>query len=206
MLTVSDVEARVRVALAGPLPGPTAQMTMVPRPRVGEPPARAPGSRRAAALILVYPQPVEAHLLLTVRAVTLPQHAGQVSLPGGALDAGETAEDAALREAQEEVGVDPSRVRILGALSTVHIPISRFSVRPIVAVTSAPLELRPDTREVARLLEIPITELMDPTRVRLTHWPIRDCDHDIPYFDLQGEVVWGATAMMLAEFVQVMNT
>ncbi|MPZ17477.1 MAG: NUDIX domain-containing protein [Luteitalea sp.] len=211
MLTVADIETRLRAA-ASVLPGRQAQMVMEPRPR-GEthPPSqervdgRTSGSRRAAALLLVYPEPVEAHVLLTVRAMTLPQHAGQVSLPGGAVADGETAQAGALREAYEEVGVDPSQLQVVAPLSTVHITVSRFRVEPFVAVADTPLTFRPDPREVGRLLEVPVSELLDPARVHVTHWLLHGRDCDIPYFDLGGEIVWGATAMILAEFVQLLK-
>src|SRR5690348_5233392 len=89
--------------------------------------------RTAAGLLLMFPLDTRAFVVLTVRGQALGRHGGQVSLPGGAVEPGETLEEAALREAQEEIGADGARVRILGALTPVDIPVSGFRLHPFVA-------------------------------------------------------------------------
>lgn len=205
---MKELERRLRAALAAPLPGLEAQLRMAPRPRVGWDPYQVPaGLRNGAALILVYPHGGAPHVLLTVRAAALRTHKGQVSLPGGGVDAGESIEEAALREAAEEVGVARSSVRVLGRLTPLHIPVSRFLLHPVVGMADARPSFRRAEREVARILEVSIPALVDPARVgRWRH--IREEDGqtievDAPYFEIDGEQVWGATAMVLAEFLAV---
>ena len=139
-------------------------MRMSPRPRPGWIPERAPDDARVGAgLILLYPsEHNQPHLVLTVRRSDLAQHAGQVSLPGGAREEGEDRTAAALREAQEEVAIDPGAVEVLGELTLLHIPVSGFVLHPVVAWTPRRPDFHPDEREVARILEVPIHTLCDP--------------------------------------------
>ena len=135
---VIDFTESLGRALAEPLPGLDAQLRMAPRPRAGWNPTRIPaGLRDAAALVLVYPYDGLAYLPLTVRSGGLRNHTGQVSLPGGGVDAGETIERAALREAAEEVGIDPGVVQVLGRLTPLHIPVSGYLLHPVVGATTA---------------------------------------------------------------------
>lgn len=179
---------------------------MAPQPRPGWVPGVSPEeSRVAAALLLVFPVDGVPHVVLTVRSSRLPSHAGQVSLPGGALEPGETLESAALREAQEEVGLDPGGVRVLGRLTPLHIPVSGFMLNVVVAVTDHRPVLRPADSEVEQILEVPIGTL-DLSRVR--HKRDRRAregiEVDIPYLDVHGTMLWGATAMVLSEFLSLL--
>jgi 8-oxo-dGTP pyrophosphatase MutT (NUDIX family) len=139
-----------------------------------------------------------------VRHHSLPRHAGQVRLPGGALDPGESPLAAALREAEEEIGVVSGRIRVLGPLSTVWIAASNFVVHPFVGVTDVRPEFRLRASEVSALLEVPVRHLRDRGRLR---WSARTGDRPgrYPYFDVGNDVVWGATAMMLGEFVSLFD-
>jgi 8-oxo-dGTP pyrophosphatase MutT (NUDIX family) len=207
---VDDLERRLRAALAAPLPGLEAQLRMAPKPREGWDPYRVPaGLRDGAVLILVYPQDDASYVPLTVRAAAMRTHTGQVSLPGGGVDPGESIETAALRETSEEIGVAPASVRVLGRLTPLHIPVSRFLLHPVVAVTDARPAFQRAEFEVARILEVPIPLLTDPARLgRLRQ--LRDVNGqtielNAPCFDVAGEQVWGATAMVLAEFLAVLE-
>ena len=182
---------------------------MAPAPRVGWDPSRLPaGLRDAAALLLVYPHREALAVPLTVRGTEMRSHTGQVSLPGGKVDEGESIESAALREAAEEVGVAPAVVEILGRLTSLHIPVSGFHLHPVVGITDARPRFEPASPEVARIIEAPLSLLGDPATVkRETRTLIRggrSVDVDVPYFDIDGEKVWGATAMILAEFLELM--
>ena len=163
------------------------------------------GSRLAAALVLLYPIGRQAHLVLTRRTGTLGQHAGQVSLPGGAVDGDETVESAAMREAWEEIGLETADLRIIGRLSAVYIPVSNFALHPVVAVSDQRPTLVPAAAEVAHILEIPIDELRDPERLRLGQRWRGDEVITVPYFELCGERVWGATAMVLGELLHLLE-
>ena len=204
--TLYQIEVRVRAAFAAPLPGAEAHLALAPHPRHGWNPGQVPaGSKAAAALVLLYPLRDAPHILLTVRAGMLAQHAGQVSLPGGKLDADETVEAAALREVTEEVGVDPTQVGVLGALSTLYIPVSDFALHPIVGLSDRPPRLHLGGGEVWRILEVPIGDLLAPNSLRLgTRWHL-DRQYQVPYFELCDERVWGAAAMVLAELLAVLG-
>ncbi len=205
---MEEISARLRQALAAPLPGLEAQLRMAPQPRVGWDPNRVPdGLRDAAALVLLYPHDGRLHVPLTVRGGGMRTHTGQVSLPGGSVDAGESIEAAALREAVEEVGVDPADVTILGRLTSLHIPVSGFLLHPVVGVAGGRPRFQPAAWEVARLLEVPLLVLDDPdtlrTERRQRQAGERLTEIEVPYFAFEGEKVWGATAMILAEFLAV---
>ncbi|MEL6771973.1 MAG: CoA pyrophosphatase [Bacteroidota bacterium] len=162
--------------------------------------------RSAAVLMLLYNDAGgHARFVLTQRPETMRDHSGQISFPGGRIEDGETALGAALRETEEEVGVAVAEEAVLGTLSGLYIPPTRFCVTPFVAA----LDDRPDFAlnriEVARLIEASVAELLDPDNVRTTVRHIRGVDYEVPYFALSGHVVWGATAMMLAEFRAVLR-
>lgn len=198
---------RLQSALAGPLPGSAAQSLLAPRPRRGWQPGTAPvDCRQAAALLLVYPRAGAAHVLLTLRRADLKAHAGQVSLPGGALDNGETHEQASLREAWEEVGLEPSTVQVLGRLTPLHIPASGFNLQPVVGVTAPLPALRPADEEVERILETPLARLAASDTLEVEDWDIRGTEAIVPFFHLHGLKIWGATAMVLAEFLTLLGS
>lgn len=205
-----SLEASLRAAMAR-LPGSEAQLRMSPNPRMPWDPSRFPdGGRDAAALLLLYPHADDWHLPLTVRGSDLRHHTGQVSLPGGRVDAGESIEAAALREAAEEVGVDPAAVRLVGQLTPVRIPISGFLLHPVIGVADARPEFRPDDWEVARLIEVPLTSLRDASIVEIAR-RTREVDGrveemEVPCFAIDGEQVWGATAMVLSEFLALLKS
>lgn len=198
--------ARLAEGLARPLPGLEAQLRLAPRPRrFWKPGALPEGLREAAALLLVWSENGDPNVLLTVRSPDLPSHRGQVSLPGGAVDPGETLEEAARREAREEVALDAPDLRILGRLSPLHIPVSGFALYPIVASLDALPALTPSPREVARILSVPLEALADPGRVVVETWERDGHAYRVPLFRVAGETVWGATAMVLAELLAVLG-
>jgi 8-oxo-dGTP pyrophosphatase MutT (NUDIX family) len=197
--------SHLRAALAGPLPGLEAQLRMAPRPRTGWDPLKFPDdARAAAALVLLYPHNDAVKITLTVRGSNMRNHTGQVSLPGGRVEEGEAIEQAAVREAHEEVGVDPRSLEILGRLTPLHIPVSRFILHPVVAVSAARPAFQRAEWEVARIIEAAVELFQDPAAIkRETRTRIVDgqaIDVDVPFYDIDGEKVWGATAMVLAEF------
>jgi 8-oxo-dGTP pyrophosphatase MutT (NUDIX family) len=189
------------------LPGVEAQQRMAPQPRGGWRPGFAPeDARPAAALLLLFPADSGAAVLLTKRSPDLPHHGGQVSLPGGAVDPGETIEGAALREAEEEVGLVRAAVCVIGRLTPLHIPVSGFVLHPVVGYTSIRPATTAEAGEVERVIEVPVAHLLDPARHRRTVRVRDGIEFDLPYFDIDGEQVWGATAMVLAELAAVLGT
>jgi 8-oxo-dGTP pyrophosphatase MutT (NUDIX family) len=200
---LQDIEQSLRQRLAETLPGVQAQLRFAPSPtRPGWRPGHFPeDSRTAAGLVLLYPRDHDVAIPLTVRATGLARHAGQVSLPGGATDPGETLVDAALREASEEIGVDPSTVRVLGELTPIHVLVSGFTLHPIVGVTDRRPDFVASPGEVGEILEVSLDHLRDASRIGLGTRIREGVAVEYPYFDLLGHQVWGATAMVLGEFI-----
>jgi 8-oxo-dGTP pyrophosphatase MutT (NUDIX family) len=192
--------------LTAELPGESAQDRLAPIPRrqwpAGFNPARI---RHAAGLLLLYPVDDRAHIVLTLRADSLGRHSGQVSLPGGVVDPGETYEQAALREAHEEVALNAAEVRVLGALTPIDIPVSGFRLHPIVGAASAPPMLTPADGEVARILHVPLDDLLDRAHLRSAERTRDGVTLTVPAFHVAGVEIWGATAMVLAEFLALLD-
>jgi 8-oxo-dGTP pyrophosphatase MutT (NUDIX family) len=161
--------------------------------------AREQGCREAAALALLYPLGEVAHIVLTLRRPDLPDHAGQVSLPGGRCQPDEAAVACAIREAWEELAVPPDEVELLGALTPLYIAPSGHCVQPFVASLPQRPEFRPALGEVAEVIEVAMDELADPNHVQRETWELRGTARVVPFFAVGGHKVWGATAMMLAE-------
>jgi 8-oxo-dGTP pyrophosphatase MutT (NUDIX family) len=198
----------LRRLLAGPLPGLAAQLRMAPDPRMW--PEEGAALRPAAALLLIYPQQDEWHVPLTVRASGLRHHTGQVSLPGGRLDhPDETIEQAALREAQEEIGVAPHEVEIIGRLTPVAIAVSAHLLHPVVGIANQRPAFTIAAHEVAQLIELSIAQLREPGIVRSEQRRRPLAPHVVqmvPYYDVAGARIWGATAMVLSEFIALLDS
>jgi 8-oxo-dGTP pyrophosphatase MutT (NUDIX family) len=205
--SLDAMESLLRERLAGTLPGLEAQLRFMPTPpSTGWKPGEFPSDARiAAGLLLLYPGERGPSIALTVRASGLRRHAGQVSLPGGATDPGETLAQAALREAHEEIGVDPAGVRILGELTPVHVLVSGFTLHPIVGITHTRPSFTLAAHEVEEVIEVLVEDLQDASRIRQGTRTREGVAIEYPYFDLMGHQVWGATAMILGEFICVLQ-
>jgi 8-oxo-dGTP pyrophosphatase MutT (NUDIX family) len=167
-------------------------------------PLPADGGRPSAVLVLLgEPRPGEPDVLVLQRAATMRNHAGQPAFPGGAADPGDRdAADTALREAGEEVGLDPSSATVLALLPQLWIPVSNFVVTPVLAWWHAPHPVHPqDPAEVAHVARLPVGELVDPrNRFRVRH---PRSGYVGPAFQVQGMLVWGFTAGVVSELLDL---
>lgn len=189
--------------LQQPLPGRAAQQQFEPEGAEGRH-FQTPASPRAAAVIaLLYPHQDGWRLPLTVRPDTLAAHPGQISFPGGAVETGESTGQAALRELDEELGVPPSEVELLGPLSPLYVFASRFLVQPWLGLARAEPRWRPSPEEVAEVLEVPLAHLADGANHAAHQLFILGRDRSVPHIEWQGHRIWGATSMILAELIQV---
>jgi len=197
-------------ALSEPLPGVEAQLQLAhPARNLSAPEGLK--AREAGVLVLVYPTTSGEHFPLIVRTShnANDKHRGQISLPGGKRERSDgSIEETALREAEEEVGVDAGKVTVLGRLSTLYIPVSNFNVYPTVGFIEEIPNWVPQRSEVDRIIEAPLDRLHAVDVVQYTEMPFGDKVklRNVPYFDIGGEVVWGATAMILSELRQVLNS
>ena len=167
-----------------------------------------PTARQSAVLILLFPKADEWHVVLTERVGSANDpHSHQISFPGGSVDVGDTSLEAcALRETHEEVGIPPETINIIGKMTDLYIPISNFHVHPFLGWTAVQPHYQPQATEVKDIIEAPLSVLLNPDNQKRTDITIRDRFlPDVPYFDVNGRVVWGATAMMLSEFLELLN-
>lgn len=201
-----DFAQRIAADLAGPLPGERAQFNMAPMPESnaehsGQPHANA---KVNGVLVLFYPHNGEIYLPLILRPIYAGIHSGQVALPGGRIEEEDAnVVDCALREAYEEIGVPPDHVRVLGQLSSLYIGASNNVVHPIVGWTDARPDYQTDEREVAMLIETPLSVLQNPANLRREQRNVRGRMALVPYFLVCGQIVWGATAMILGELMEL---
>ncbi len=164
----------------------------------------APGDRAAAVLALLTEMP-EAALLFTERAASMSRHAGEVSFPGGLRDPGdETLAATALREAHEEVGLDPSAIRVLGALEPIHTFVSAILVTPFIGVVPELPELTLSDDEIARAFTVPVRELAAVEERRVLLRDEKGTVHGW-WYESNDAVVWGATGFMLHALLEVMR-
>jgi 8-oxo-dGTP pyrophosphatase MutT (NUDIX family) len=160
-----------------------------------------PGSRLSAVLVALVDGADGVEVLLTRRSMDMRNHRGEVSFPGGRVDEGETAVEAALREAHEEVGLEPSTVTLVGELPHLNTIVSRSYIVPVVATLRHRPELSAQTMEVDRVLWTSIAELTSPGVYHLERWGVPPLDRPLHFFELDDETVWGATAHMLVDLL-----
>ena len=164
--------------------------------------------RTAAVLMLLYPKKGETHLVLIVRNAYEGVHSAQVAFPGGKYE--DTDSDfayTALRETQEEVGVNPQEVELIKPFTPMYIPPSNFMVHPFLGVAKQELRFVPDPSEVARIIELPLAVFLDESIVIETRLATSYAKEiSVPAFNIEETIVWGATAMMLSELKEVLKS
>ena len=160
-----------------------------------------PDARVSAVLIALADGPGGAEVLLTRRSMQMRNHRGEISFPGGRLDPGETPLETALREAHEEVGLDPTAPEIVGELAHLNTIVSKSYIVPIVSVLDHRPELEPLTFEADRVFWMPIAELTRPGTYHMERWGSPPLDRPLHFFELDDETVWGATAHMLVDLL-----
>lgn len=203
---ISDLPERLATRLRAPLPGPMEGSRFAaidrPGPSVAEIP---PEAKAAAVLVLLYPREDRWHVPFTLRPQHLPDHAGQVCFPGGALNPGESPEQAAIREFHEEVGAENVAPLIIGSLSPIYVHVSNFRVDPFVAVCDQCPTFTANPAEVDEILEVPLDHLLDPASLASHVRSHDDHCYNAPHFCWLSHQIWGATCLILGELVTVIN-
>jgi 8-oxo-dGTP pyrophosphatase MutT (NUDIX family) len=165
----------------------------------------APSARQAAVVVLLEPRGGEWTIPLTVRPDHLPDHPGQVSLPGGRLEAGESHQQAAEREFFEELGCELQPGQILGELLPLYVYHSDYYVRSFIAISQRLFDYRPCTREVARLIHLPLAALAEPQPAVAQQFSRGLASWTAPTITGGGATIWGATAIILAELTALLQ-
>ncbi len=209
MLTIDKIE---QALITGPLPGINGQIRMAPAPVNGNINRwNVPDDcREAGVLILLYPHlsnnTSDLHVALMRRPEYPGVHSGQVSFPGGRREYGESLQKTALREAAEEIGILPNMVTVIGELSPLYTPPSNFCIYPFVGFSATRPLFELDSREVAELIEVPLDLLTNSTIRKQEIWYFENYgERQVPFFEVFGHKVWGATAMILSEFLTLLT-
>jgi 8-oxo-dGTP pyrophosphatase MutT (NUDIX family) len=170
--------------------------------RVAEPDERLP----AAVLLLIVYHDGEPNLVFTKKTETVPHHKGQFAFPGGLVETGDASRvETALREAREEVGLDPAAVEVLGVMDDAPTATTGFVITPVVGLCAAVPALAPDGREIERVLEVPLRLLVEPGVFREEWWEREGRPHPVLFYTLGEDVIWGATARILKEFLELLG-
>lgn len=208
-MTIERIKELLQQAFIKELPGKDAHVRMAPQPldlrrfttTFSEPP------KKSGVLLLFYPDQGAVYFPLIKRPQYPGVHSGQVGFPGGKMEPSDP--DilfTALREAEEEIGINASKVEVLGRLTDLYIPASNFLVSPVVGFVPEKPSFVPEQREVARIIVTEVISLFHPEVRKQTRLAVGGGMYlDTPYFAVEEEVVWGATAMILSELIQVLD-
>ena len=195
---------KIETSLESKLPGSEAHDIMRVSPKIPVSVGRMTKSPVVSSvLILLFEENNSFNFILTLRSTKVETHKGQISLPGGVQEKNESLKETALRETKEEIGALPKTIEIIGELSYIYIPFSGYKVHPYVGWAGAPPKLIPSPQEVERIIIVPIDELIDEKNQTQKKTILRGMPVTMPYFSLKGEIVWGATSMILSEFKQI---
>ncbi len=206
--TYKQLIAKIKSQLGEPLPGRIAQEQMAPSVRTDLTERDTPNdsTRRSAVLLMLYPRQGELYFPLIKRQIYDGPHSGQVSFPGGKFEEiDENLQQTALRESNEEIGIDPASIEVLGKLSELYIPISNLRVCPLVGFLNRKPNFTPNLQEVEYVIEVPLSELVNEKRKSVMVITSHGRPVSAPYYDFSNEMVWGATAMILSEFEEVVH-
>lgn len=198
------LKEKIKKALQGRLPGAISHTKFLPPGRVLKMvPEDNSLAKRSSVLLLLFEEDLVLKVLLIKRPAHMKHHGGQIALPGGRIEADETVVDTALRETWEEIGVSSSDIEILGELSEFYVEVSRFQIQPIVGWLTCLSDYKLCRSEVEKTIHFPIDKLKPP-------YSSLELDTvtgklEVPCILHEGEIVWGATAMILSEFYDLLQ-
>ena len=205
MLSFSE---SLKTAIRGGLPGTEVQWIMASSDRMLKdfPKVPGPDARVAAVLILLYPEDGTIHTVFMQRPYYGGFHGGQISFPGGKEEpTDENIIRTAFREAEEETGIDSSVINVTGMLTPLFIPVSNMIVTAVVGYANEKPVFRPDPQEVDFLIEANLEAFLDPLSIKTKPMEIRGETYEIRYFSYKENVIWGATALMLNELLEIIK-
>ena len=157
-----------------------------------------------AAVLLLLTDRGGPHVVFAKRTEDVAHHKGQFSFPGGIVETWDGSRlETALREAQEEIGLPPSAVEVLGTLDDTETRATQFVITPFVGMISRPVSYTPDGKEIERVLEVPLEALLDPANFRVEMWERNGEVQPVYFYEYAGETIWGATARILKQFLDL---
>lgn len=190
------------------LPGQDAQIEMAPKPVDGgeirdmNPP---PEVNQSSVLVLLFPnEDGELELILTLRSNDI-DHGGQISFPGGRAEEEESPVETALREAEEEIGIEPGKVTIIGTLSDLYVSHSKNLVIPVVGFLQSRPDFKINPLEVEEVFAVELDSLLHKKNLAVEDWNLHTYTYKVPYWDVHRVPLWGATAMMLNELLELVR-
>ena len=203
----SELKSYLKEALNGKLPGSDAHGKLLPPGRrLNAYDYELPSVKMSSVLLLVFPEDDQLYICLTKRPSTMKHHPGQISFPGGKVEKEDTsALITALREAREEVGIDPETIEILGKLSDLYVEVSRFSIQPFLAWADKRPEFLVDFGEVEELILCPLGDFIANETILETELQTVTGSLLVKYYPFNGQFIWGATAMILAELIELLK-
>jgi len=204
---MDNLQSFLKYRLQSQLPGEMAQNIMRPEPKIERKNEMTykPGSdnyRNSSVLVPIVTWKEELEIMFTLRTPGI-KHGGQISFPGGGKEGDETIEETALREAHEETGLKPDNVEVIGNLTPLYVNHSENMVTPVVGFIKKNQEFCANPNEVDEIFTVPISKLIDTDFAKTENWKLHDLDYSIPLWDIHDVPLWGATAMMLSEFVEL---
>ena len=203
---INEIAEALQKLLAGQKPGQSAHEKMIPKGRLLVPNSPIP-ARQSAVMLLLYPKNGQVYFPLIRRPVYDGMHSGQMAFPGGKHESGDAnLIQTAIRECCEEVGVCLNKLEILGTLTEIYIQVTHYQVLPVVGILQEAPTFKLDTNEVDAVFEIPLIEILNPQLKKTENWNLRGTQVDVPFYLLGNQKVWGATAMILGEFEEVLKT
>ena len=201
MMNFQRFITQLEITITNDLPGEESQQKMrVNYDQSIELPFSENNSTPAAVLILLYLEDNEIYFFLTKRTDKLENHKGQISLPGGIQEGNEKLIDTALRETQEEIGINKTSISIIGTITPLFVPVTGFMIYPFIGYSLNKLDPKVDPVEVAAIFSVNISDLLNKENRTIEQRNIRGYDVQVPYFKLNDYKVWGATSMILSEF------
>jgi len=204
--SINTIIGSIQERLKKPLPGTSAHLITKVESKIKFSFSNATENpKKASVLILLFPEEDDIHFFLTKRTDTVEHHKGQVSLPGGTCEKNEEIYQTALRETEEEIGVDSNQVKIIGKLTPFFTPISGFIVHPFIGWCNERPETKKQLEEVHELFTASLSDLIDDRLLKTEKWLLRGYEAKVPYFDFTGHKVWGITGAILCEFKLILK-
>tara|TARA_B100000900_G_scaffold23693_1_gene18462 strand:+ start:419 stop:1048 length:630 start_codon:yes stop_codon:yes gene_type:complete len=208
-LIYRDIINKVFESFQNPLPGEKAHLELAPYRKNVKFNFEQNKPKIASTLLLLYPKENNVYFCLIERPEYQGTHSNQISFPGGKNEEGETIKQTAIRETYEEIGVDPISINIIGEMTQVYVPPSNYLIHPFVGYLDLEPSFKADKREVKKIIEVNIEDLFSDEIIKSKKMTFNrkagDFTLEVPYLDLNNEVVWGATSVILNEFRKMLQ-